>query len=187
MAQLRGVSAKNCADGITVVGGSHANAVLAEVESASNDGIRVDASFAQCDQVVATGCGRFGILAIRGSQVHCDFSTLDDAGTDGLRAESASMVSAKSVSAKNAGAVGIHALDGGYITARNSETSGYNSQGLLAQTGGYIVARGAVATDVTPASTDIVVSRGSTIIAQDSTGDLNQTANTITANGVIYK
>ena len=93
-----------------------------------------------------------------------------------------------------AGTHGIVAQTGSTISANGANCSNAGTHGILAQTGSIISANGAIIQNQTTGSARIAVQFGGSHISANgviTTGGtvpvLNQTANTLTANGIIYQ
>ena len=86
------------------------------------------------------------------------------------------------------GQKGIDCRDGATVNATTATATGCVSYGISAMTGGRITAHGINARKgVSDSTSDIFVSWGGIISANASIGGVSQTANTITANGIIFK
>ena len=86
---------------------------------------------------------------------------------------------------KNAGTHGIFAVYGSTINAGGANASGAGTNGICAYNGSTINANGANASGA--GTNGILAYRGSLINANGATGTLNQTKNTLTANGIIFQ
>ena len=106
------------------------------------------------------------IIATRTSRIECSFATMTGAGGRAATVLQASIVNCEASDfSGSSGSEGINCLDACSANIRNANFQ----QGA------------------SPASTDIVVSRGGIISAVGATGGLGQTANTITSNGIIFQ
>ena len=86
---------------------------------------------------------------------------------------------------KNAGSNGIYAARNSTINAHSADASGAGTYGIFASLGSLINANGANASGAI--SYGIFATNGSLINAGGATGTLNQTKNTLTANGIIFQ
>ena len=116
------------------------------------------------------GAGSHGILANKGSTVHAGGANCSNAGEIGIYAASASIINAQSVNCSNAGNIGIYA-------DRSSIINAYQ----------------AIVQDQTTGTARVRVAFGSTVEVSgiNTTGGTvpvySQTANTLTAQGIIYQ
>jgi hypothetical protein len=92
-----------------------------------------------------------------------------------------------------AGTHGIYAASGSTINAQNANASSAGTHGIYAERGSTINAQNAIIQNQTGVGYRVFIIQGSTINANgiDTTGGtvpaLSQTANTLTANGIIYQ
>jgi hypothetical protein len=86
---------------------------------------------------------------------------------------------------KNAGGNGIYASSGSTINAEGANASGAGGYGIIAMKNSAINAYNADASEA--GLDDIYVYYGGIISANGATGVLSQSANTVTANGIIFK
>jgi len=110
------------------------------------------------------GGSKHGVMAVgAGSSADVlDGCGVKDAGTYGIYADQSSTINADGADASGAGARGIYAYHGSTINANGADASGDGGD-------------------------HIRVYYGSTINANGATGTLSQTANTVTANGIIFR
>ena len=115
------------------------------------------------------------------------------AGTIGIYAVYGSTINAQSANASGAGSVGIYAVTGSTINAQSANASGAGASGIVATNSSTINAHVAFVQNQSNGETRIAVYEGSTIEASaiNATGGtstvLSQTANTLTASGIIYQ
>lgn len=162
---------------------------LANMSGAYRFGINAQgASNISAGSADVSGSGASGVQAI-GSVVHCPNINANNCAGYGISALDASTVNASGARAKLCGTGGITSRDGSVVNAKGSDTSGNLAGNCLFAWSGKIIATSAIAqSGASPASTDIRVFEGGEISANSSTvGGLSQTANTITANGIIFK
>lgn len=129
------------------------------------------------------------VHAISGATINFDSGSGDNAGSVGIRSDYGSTVSAILASAT---AAGIHCVmsNGGSVLGFQSDFSG----GLSANAGVYARFGGSIAVEqsncrkgVSDSTKDIEVVNGGIIQANGATGGVSQTANTVSANGIIFK
>ena len=132
-----------------------------------------------------SGTRDYGICAIHSSTINADGANASGAGSYGICVTHGSTINAFSANASGAGSYGIFAAHGSTINAFSANASGAGTYGIYATRGSTINAEGANASGA--GSYGIRVAYGSTINANDATGTLNQTKNTLTANGIIFQ
>ena len=131
---------------------------------------------------------RSGIGAFRGGRVFvssgCGVKNSPYAGVYGYMG--ADIMAYGSVfTGNNRGVILFRACRGSFDEANISECAAY---GVQAGSGSILNVRNAnCQMGASPASTDIYVTGGAFITAYGATGGLSQTANTLTANGIIYQ
>jgi len=122
--------------------------------------------------VAAVGGGKHGIMTVGAG------SSADIMANKGVRL---------------AGTHGIYAASGSTINAQNANASSAGTHGIYAERGSTINAQNAIIQNQTGVGYRVFIIQGSTINANgiDTTGGtvpaLSQTANTLTANGIIYQ
>lgn len=139
------------------------------------------------------GAGTYGIFATQGSIINANGANASNAGTYGIAATQGSTINAYNANASNAGANGIHTNSCSIINADGANASNAGAYGTYATQGSTINANGAIIQNQTTGTSRVKVEQGSTINATAiiTTGGtvpaLSQTANTLTANGIIYQ
>lgn len=145
--------------------------------------------------VSGTSSDKHGVLTV-GAGSSADIMSgkgVKNAGSCGIYAISGSTINANSAIASGAGSVGIRANKTSTINASNANASGAGIYGIDAYEGSTINARNAIIQNQSSTQPRITVAFGSTINALgiNTTGGtspvLNQIANTLTANGIIYQ
>ncbi len=137
---------------------------------------------------IANDCGQDGVYALRSSKINFSGGTANDCGRYGLYAGAGSIISASEVIATGAGSAGAYATAGGQIEASGADLSGAGVYGIRANNGARIAAVNTNAQmGAEPATTDIRVDDGSIITINGGTGGVNQTVNTLTVDGIIFK
>ena len=115
------------------------------------------------------GAGANGIYALVGSIVFADSANASNAGQFGVCADNAAIICANRINASNAGSIGIRSIGcstiSAYMSIVQNQTTGLSCINVGA--GGTVTAIG-------------VDTTGGTVPV------LNQTANTLTSNGIIY-
>ena len=143
----------------------------------ANNGSTINASSAN-----ASNAGTIGIYATDSSTINVRGANASNAGYGGIYAGAVSTINARGANASNAGTIGIYASDISTINAQDAIVTDNVGNIAIYASGGVIDARNANA-----GTKSIYVYQGSIIIAQGATGALNQTKNTLTANGIIYQ
>ncbi len=129
---------------------------------------------------------RHGILAYSNSRaIVLGGCGVKNAGSNGIYAARNSTINAHSADVSGAGTYGIFAALGSLINANGANASGAGTYGIYAYRGSTINANDANALGT--GTYDIYVAYGSLISANNATGTLNQTKNTLTANGIIFQ
>jgi hypothetical protein len=160
--------------------------------------------------LTATGCGSIGILSESASIVTAAGADVSNSGGDGFFAVNSGIMAAHGGIANNCATRGVFALSNGFIGFEGGSATGCN-EAIVAHRGSKVHAEGATCTGYTASgvianrgshvsligascrksgvdtTTDIVVGSGSTIAANTATGGVSQTANTVTASGIIFK
>jgi hypothetical protein len=193
---------------IHVRGGSFTNCGqygMQAVNGSSIDAVETDVS----------GAGIFGYYAVNASLLSCSNSTADNCGTganDGaVYADSASNINAVGLQATNCSGIAIRSETGSVVEVSGSTITGAGNRAAYAAASSTINANNSTATGATnegafaaaastinaqlsnfqrggsPSSDDIKVDNGSFINATLATGGLSQTANTVTAKGIIFQ
>jgi hypothetical protein len=190
--------------------GSLVNAQLATARRAGNVALNCSrGSTINADQIIATGsktgimcrdvgrvnanlsdfsgCTDKAVDVNDGSSVSVNNSNLNGCSGDYAIDSISSVVSAFEVQAKNCtGIAAIRSFEGGEVQAVGSDVSGATGSGMLAGRGGKIIAEEATATGAGVFGYNI--GKGSTIVATGgATGTLSESANTLTASGVIFQ
>jgi hypothetical protein len=133
-----------------------------------------------------SGAGKNAVHAWGCSSINATASNVSHAGENGFYACYCSIINADGASdASYAGAAGVYAERGSWVNAQNINVSNAGTDGIHAQNGSIINASGANASDTTSAG--IYILYGSIVNAYNATGTLNQNANTITSNGIIFQ
>lgn len=161
-----------------------------------------------------SNAGAYGIYAATPCVVHAIGANLSNAGSSGVYASSGAVVNITDATVNNCLATGaLRALYGGRIMGVNVTATG-NKNALYASRGGKIELDGSTltgnsvsaalateggtiwvtysqcrndATNTADSANDIRVLSGGIIYAQGSVGGTNQTADVVTATGIIYK
>lgn len=139
------------------------------------------------------GAGAHGVYATRSSTINANDANVSNAETNGIYATLGSTINAQGANVSNAGSTGIHAVNGSTINANVANASGAGTHGVYAYGSSTINAQGAIIQNQTTGTARVRVEYGSTIEASgiNTTGGtvpaLSQTANTLTAQGIIYQ
>ena len=155
-----------------------------------------------------SGAGGFGILASHNSQIDAqemnasgcnvacqasDSSSIDFSGGDAsnatgdfaIQAASASSIAATLANASGSAGIGVRAFENGTISFDNGDASGAGSHGVVAGRGSRVSCR---TTDASGTSGDgFRVENGSILSANNATGSLSQTSNSISSDGIIFQ
>lgn len=198
--------------GVLVFRGSWVNIRQAKVTNASNDGIY----FGSSSVVEALGAdfsnaGRYGVYGYAGGRinirdgkaVNCgrggvyatQATVVEARGFDvsqsrfGFFAESGSTIDADEAIAKNCSNIGVRATKSSVINFHNGDASGAGDVCVQADRGSTINAHNVSARKNIGSDSpeDIVVAFGGIINARAAQGGLNQNANEITYNGIIFQ
>ena len=129
--------------------------------------------------------GSRGIVAFDNSIINANNAIASGAGTSGIYAGYGSIINASNAIASGAGASGIYAGSGSIVNAAGANVSGSGSAGIYAWCGGIINAYNVNASDA--GTYGFRIQWGSIINAHNATGTLNQAANTVTHNGIIFQ
>lgn len=144
-------------------------------------------------RVNCSNAGSIGICATEGSTISAIGSNVSNAGYSGIFANGASTISANGANASNAGSFGISAEVASTIDASNVNASNAGYIGIFATMGSTVNATNAKIQNQTRGTARVRLTKGSTIVASgiDINGGtvpaLSQTANTLTADGIIYR
>lgn len=160
--------------------------------------------------LTATGCGSIGILSESASNVTAAGADVSNSDGDGFVARNSGIMAAHDGIANNCATRGVFSFSNGFIGFENGSATGCN-EAIVAHRGSKVHAEGATCTGYTingvianrgshislygascrkagsDTTTDISVGGGSTIAANTATGGVSQTANSVTASGVIFK
>lgn len=131
---------------------------------------------------------RYGLSASQGSTINFTGGRSHSCARHNIRADEGSTITCTNAFARSAGAFGIYAWRGSTINAEGADAgknSNANTQrSFYASDGSTINARNASGMYATDKGFHVF--RGSVINAHGASGTLSQSANSITANGVIY-
>lgn len=208
------ISSPESDDCIRISKNAHLEAFDLIASNSPNSGVRITmGSTANLEGLVANDNGGVGLTVEHGSTVNCRVGTMNrnskgarvtggssldlslsvncDDNAEGIEAlDGGSSIAASGILARNCtGFWAVLADNGAVVDIFNGDVSGaVGSTGILARNGGSIIGRGAnCQRGASPAPSDIRVINGGTITAHSATGGLSQTANTITADGIIYQ
>jgi hypothetical protein len=172
--------------GIFANNSSIISANSADVSGAGTHGIFASqGSTINAESANASGAGTYGIFAEYSSTINASSADATGAGSHGIVASRSSIINATSANVSSAGTYGIFAHQGSTINAELADASGAGAYGIIASQSSTINAESANASGA--GNFGIVATHGSTINAVSATGTLNQTANTLTNNGIIYQ
>ena len=133
---------------------------------------------------VIDGANGIGIWSRHGSNISAQFAQVSNV-QDGLVCQGASNIAFDSGVVTSASRDAIRAVDGSRIDAADAILSGAGRYGAAALGGSHVNLRDANCDSA--GVTGIIVQGGSTINATGATGTLSQTANTLTAAGIIFQ
>lgn len=152
-------------------------------------GVAARRSVVSAEEVDVSNSGTDGIIFENGSSGSFASGIASNCGRDGVSCKGASNIDARDVVAQNSGRYGVLADDAGKVNARGVDVQGYTTKGILATNRGDVNAKDAEARadGATTNALDINVLAGGTLNAVDASGGLNQSANTVTANGIIFQ
>ena len=180
-------TAKNCTTrGIWAQRGSIVNASLSDVSGSPNGIVAESASQVAANSSKANTCSQFGLLAYAGSNI----SAVDLVATGcarGVEARAGSSITAANANLSWATDRAVSAIDGGRINCSGSNCQNAGSRGITARDGAHVAA---VYCNVSGAGNwGVEVQRGSIVAFNNGiyTTGLSQSANTITANGIIFQ
>ncbi|WP_368658678.1 right-handed parallel beta-helix repeat-containing protein [Metabacillus halosaccharovorans] len=209
-ASIEGVIARNAyGSGLAVRKGSSCDAGGIDV-SGSDRGIMVDdSSICNAPQAIANNCNLEGFTARRSSSLNLEgstatgcFSGVDVQGASncncnnailtgnnrGIVASSGSTISAENANCSNSSDRGLFAFYGSVINATGVNASGCVNHGVRVSYGSQVnIVNGNARIGSVDATNDISISEGSTVVATNAIGGFNQTVNTISNKGIIYK
>ena len=152
------------------------------------NGSTINANSANC-----SNAGSSGIYALNGSTINANSANCSNAGAHGIASSTASTINANSANCSNAVGYGIVAVDASTINANSANCSNAGSSGIASSNASTINVNSAIIQNQTTGTARVVVDTGSHIEAAgiNTTGGtspvLNQTANVLTANGIIYQ
>ena len=139
------------------------------------------------------GAGTYGVYALNGSTIDTSNTNCSNAGTSGVHAVESSIVTATGANCSNAGSFGIFAGYGSIVNASSANCSNAGVYGMYLYASATVNANNAIIQNQTTGTARIYISLGSHIVATgiNTTGGtvpaLSQTANTLTAQGIIYQ
>ncbi len=162
-------------------------------------------------ELICNGCGGGGVRADYASMITFNLGRASNCTGEGIASQYASTIEAYGAIADNNTLRGVYAFSDGRINFETGHATG-NAINIFAHRGSRIHAESAVCTGstgtygitaqrgshisafsinarigVSDNANDIAVFTGSSIAANSGTGGVSQTANTPTANGIIYK
>lgn len=155
--------------------------------SSTRDGIKVANN---SRAIVRDGCGiknagGAGVSVAYGSVLFANGAIFANADSSGVNVSHGSMASVNDVDVSNADNTGVVASRGSVVEAQGANVSGAGSYGIHVYYGAFADASNA---DASNAGTHgFRVGSGGIIAANGGTGTLNQTANTVTASGIIFQ
>ncbi len=129
--------------------------------------------------------GRRGLTARYSSIIEANEAIFSGAGEAGIHAFLSSIINANRANASGAGQMGVYALRGSIINAYGANISGAGLYGASSELNSIITA--ALSDASNAEDYGFYVYGGSFICAEGATGTLSQTANTLTAEGIIFK
>lgn len=174
----------NCGEGANIAEGCIASLRGADVSDAAGRGITIEGSLVDARFLVGTGTIDIGAYLVA-SHVNLDNANLSGAGDRATFMTKACVVSIEDSNLSNAGGDAISAFETSTVSAKGADCSNSGRDGCRAGGGSRVGLQNA---DCSGASgIDINVVRGSTIDANGATGSLSQTANSVTAAGIIFK
>lgn len=191
---VRGGSFINCGNyGMQAVNGSSIDAVSTNVSGAGLAGYyAVNASLLSCSNSTANNCGTGAndgaVFAQSASNINAVNLQANNCSGIAVRSETGSVVEVSGSTITNAGNRACYAAASATINANNSTATGAANEGAFAVASSTINAQlSNFQRGVSPSSNDIKVDNGSFINAAGATGGLSQTANTVTADGIIFQ
>lgn len=180
-------TAKNCAvRGVWAQQGSIVNANGADV-SGTPIGFNVDGcSNVAADGATANTCSSFGLLATSGSNISASSATATGCAR-AVEAREGSSITAYKANLSSATDRAVSAINGGRIHCGGANCQNAGSRGITARNGAHV---SAISCDVSGAGAyGVEVMLGSIVAFNNGidTKGLSQSANTITANGIIFQ
>jgi len=178
--------------GIFAYGGSTINADSAEANRAGVNGVQADGSYIFFRDGEANDAAGYGIFAVNGATIDAAGASANNAGDHGIFANIASTINAQGATANNPTNNGFYAYRASTLNCEEGTSTGAGGNSVVAREGSKIncalanVQKGANP-DTGADSADIRVREGSIINAHGATGGLNQTENTLTAHGIIFR
>ena len=201
-------------NGISAQGRSTVQASEANCSNAGKVGIYAnDASIIAADEATCEGCAQWGVLAKGASTINCPEvdarncggpgvgggigalggSTINAeyadcsgcVGQNAVLADYGSMVNARNANISGSSGRGIVVFGGSTANAQGADCSGAGGDGIVVHGGSTVNAQDADCSGA--GGYGIVVSNGSTVNAHAATGTTNETPNTLTAAGIIFK
>lgn len=132
-----------------------------------------------------TNAGGFALSVFYGGCASAASARLS--GNYGIYCGNAGTVNASSANCSGCTAVGVGAAQGAVIDFSSGTATGYTDYGVYSS-GGFISAASSDAQKSgSPTSEDFVVANGGIIAARFASGGVSQTANTLTASGIIFR
>lgn len=158
----------------------------ADFTGAGHTGIRAhENSQIAATDAICNDAGTYGIIATKASSIDATRAICNNAGESGIYADEASVINAHFATCDNSNGTGMTAIRSSLINADGATARNANLIGILSNRGSTINANGA---DASGASENgFSVNRGSIISCRDGTGSLSQSANTLTAAGIIFQ
>lgn len=142
---------------------------------------------------VAVGCGvrnagDAGVVLFTGATLIMNSADFAGAAGNGLQAHGGTRVTAQGADLSGAGGACISATHGSTVHAGFADCSGGGVNGIIADRGATINAAGVNARmGASDSSSDIAVTAGGIIAANNATGGTSVTPNTLSASGIIFK
>ena len=181
-------SAQNCSiRGIWVQQGSTVNANTANVSNSVIGVEATEASIVSADNMVANTCNSFGLLATNGAIISAGNLTAIGCARAIEARQFATISATQGANLSGSTDRAVSAIDGGNIYCGSANCTNAGSRGITARNGARVSAIGC---DVTNAGAyGVEVQNGSTVAFNSGidTKGMSQAANTITANGIIFK
>lgn len=159
--------------------------------SATNCGwtaFQMHSSYGDCENATLTGAGHYGLRARRGGYINAEGANFSNANELGVNCNEGSTINLRNATGTDCGEHGIQVTEGSRVEARAVNVSGSGWAGVLATSGSVVDFRqGDASNSGGNGFSPIHVQRGSIINAHEATGTLSQTANTLTAAGIIFQ
>jgi hypothetical protein len=181
-----GGTAKNCTErGVWSQRASSISAFSVDASGCNAGFVAENNAFITCAEGIAQNCTTVGALASTGSRIDADQANFSGSAR-GVEAQDACTVDFRDGIAQNCSDRGVSAIDGGRVNCQAANLSNAGLRGITARNGAHVAANNAICTGAGAWAAEVI--NGSIIAFNGATGTpLNVTANTLTANGIIFQ